>query len=315
MASNFVQANTGGTLHSADDASIRPVDRGFLYGDAVYEVWRTYDKRIFAWDEHWARLKKSGNSIHLHIPWADSLMMNEIIKTGAAFRKQTGHRGEVYIRLQISRGGGSIGLDIDLAESPEFVILVKPVPVLSAEIMQKGLKLTVAQTIRRNPPLTLNPAWKTGNYLNNIMGLREAKQRGANDVLFLNLNGELTEASTSNVAFIVGNSLVTPPLEAGVLPGITRAHVIKTVAQSAGLSVDERPISPAELETFDEAMLLSTTKDVQPVGLIDGFRYRVDREAKLWRLKTEFQAFAANSVSRRPELSVQRTVEDGRISI
>ena len=252
---DFVQANTNGVLHAAADPSLSPLNRGFLYGDAVYEVWRSYHGRIFAWERHWNRLQASAHSIHLEIPWSESVLLTAIKSTAEAFRVNSAYVGELYIRLQIYRGEGPIGLNAELADQSGFVVLVKPVPQLSAATIKMGLSLIVAQSIRRNPPQSLDPAWKTGNYLNNIMGLREATARGADDVVFLNLAGEITEASTSNLAFIKGDLLVT-------------------------------------------------TKDIQPVGQIDGHRYRVGENATLWRLKTAFETYASESPVGHPELSV-----------
>ncbi len=289
---SFVQANTNGDLHAAETPSLSPLNRGFLYGDAVYEVWRTYQNALYAWSEHWNRLHASARALHLSIPWSEKSILAEIHKTATAFRQHTAYAGDLYIRLQVFRGAGPIGLDVKLAENPGFVILIKPVPEISAAARATGSHLTVAQSIRRNSPQTLDPAWKTGNYLNNIMGLREARARGADDVVFLNLQGELTESSTSNIAFIRGQVLVTPPLAAGILPGITRATVLQRVAAQAGLAVEERVLRVPDLVDFDEAMLLSSTKDIQPVGSIDDTHYRVDSNSRLWRLKTCFEAHA-----------------------
>lgn len=301
---DFVQANTNGVLHAAADPSLSPLNRGFLYGDAVYEVWRSYHRRIFAWEGHWNRLHASAHSIHLDIPWSEDVMLAAIKSTTEAYRVNSSFDGDLYIRLQIYRGEGAIGLNTELADQPGFVVLVKPVPQLSAATIKAGLSLIVAETIRRNPPQSLDPAWKTGNYLNNIMGLREASARGADDVVFLNLAGEITEASTSNLAFIKGDVFVTPPLASGILAGITRATILQQVARRAGLKVVERTIIPADLAGFDEAMLLSTTKDIQPVGRINGHPYRVGEDATLWRLKTAFEAHASDSLTDHPEYSV-----------
>ena len=300
----YIQANTNGTLHSASQPTLSPLNRGFLYGDAVYEVWRSYDKGIFAWEEHWARLHSSARSIHLEIPWTADYIRDQVCRTAAEFRKHSLYRDDIYIRLQIYRGEGAIGLDTALSSEPGFVILIKPVPGISPEVRNHGNRLIIARSIRRNPVQSLDPAWKTGNYLNNIMGLREARDRKADDVLFLNMAGELTEASTSNVAFIQGDRWITPSLGSGILAGITRATIIATVAKSAGLTVKERSVSPNEINHFDEAMLLSTTKDVQPVGRIDDFVYRVDAAAKLWRLKAVFEDHARGASAKRPELKV-----------
>lgn len=121
----YVQANTLGRLHAADEPSITPLNRGFLYGDAIYEVWRTYEGVLFAWDEHWDRLDRSAQALHMAVPFSRSMILAEVKKTVAAFRAKTGSTAEVYVRLQISRGGGSIGLDPALADEPLYVLLVQ----------------------------------------------------------------------------------------------------------------------------------------------------------------------------------------------
>jgi len=197
---NFVQANTNGRLHAAHEPSLAPLSRGFLYGDAVYEVWRSYHGFLFAWEEHWRRLEASARGLHLALPLAPAQVLAEIRRTAAALREATGHAGDLYVRLQISRGCGPIGLDVALADRPDTVILVQPLAQLSPEKAASGLALSQATTMRRNPATALDPAWKTGNYLNNLLCLREAKTRGADDVVILNLAGEVTEAATSNIA-------------------------------------------------------------------------------------------------------------------
>ena len=301
---DYVQANVNGELHAAHRPTLSPLDRGFLYGDAIYEVWRTYQNRVFAWELHWQRLGASAAALHMEVPWSPQYLWSEIRRTCASFREVSGYESDLYIRLQISRGSGPIGLDITLADTPHYVILVRPVPRLSAKAGEQGLNLAIARTIRRNAMGTLDPAWKTGNYLNNILGLREAREAGGDDVIFLNLADELAEASTSNIGFIVGDRFVTPPLSAGILPGITRRLILEQVGLRAGLEVRERNLTCADLEGFEEAMLLSTTKDVQPVGRIDEHSFRVDGEARLWRLKRAFEGFAAESVKDRGDLSV-----------
>src|SRR5688572_14694520 len=123
MSPHFIQANTNGRLHSALEPSLTPLNRGFLYGDAIYEVWRTYRRTIFAWDEHFDRLEKSARALHLNLPWTRSEMLPEIVRTVAAFRQATTYQDDVYIRLQVARGAGLIGLDIALAGKAEFVVL------------------------------------------------------------------------------------------------------------------------------------------------------------------------------------------------
>ena len=304
VSSRFIQANTNGELHDANSATLSPLNRGFLYGDAIYEVWRTYHCVLFAWEEHWRRLEKSAESIGMSIPWSADHVLREIMATVKAFSATAEEKEDLYIRLQIYRGEGELGLDTQHADRPGFIILVKRVPTITTTHLSTGLDVAIASGVRRNPIECLNPAWKTGNYLNNIVGLREAKSRGFDDILFMNLAGELTEASTSNLAFIQGNQWITPPTSAGILHGITRAKTLARVAQAAGLIAVERTIRPEALGEYEEAMLLSTTKDVQPVGRIEETSFCTGPNSVTRRLKEAFASMAREYADTHPEFTV-----------
>lgn len=304
MATPFIQANTNGRLHSADEPSITPLNRGFLYGDAIYEVWRTYHGVIFAWEEHFTRLEKSARALHLTLPWTRAEMFAEVARTVGAFRRAAAFEDDVYIRLQVSRGAGLIGLDIALADRADYVLLVQPCPTNSADVLRRGIKLSIAHALRRNPIEALSPAWKTGNYLNNILGLREARARGADDVVMLNLRGEITEAATSNIAFVRDGAVVTPPVAAGILEGITRGLLLGKIAPALGLRVTEAVLFPPDMSAMQECFLLSSTKDITPVGSIDDLSFSVGPETVSMKLKAGFAEYARTSAAAHPELKV-----------
>lgn len=298
--SHFIQANTDGRLHDAREPSVSVLNRGYLYGDAIYEVWRSYDRRVFAWEEHLARLERSAHALHFPALPAPAFWWNELNRTVRAYRDHSGYAEDVYIRLQIARGEGAIGLDPALADQMRYVMLVKPVPVLSGRQLTAGLTLSIARGLRRNAPEALNPAWKTGNYLNNILCLREAIQRGADEVLICNQAGEITEAAVCNVAFVHDGRVVTPPLQAGMLEGITRQLLIDQVARRTGIAVEERTVWPADLGAMRECFLLSSTKDVQPVGRIDEHHFSIGPETIGARLKVAFQDYVAETLAVHP---------------
>jgi branched-chain amino acid aminotransferase len=162
----------------------------------------------------------------------------------------------------------------------------------------------LATGLRRNPIESLNPAWKTGNYLNNILGLREALARGADDVVMLNLRGEITEAATSNIAFVRGGELITPPLSVGILGGITRDLLLSQVAPTAGVRVHEAVVTPADLAGMTECFLLSSTKDISPVAAIDEARFSVAPESVAMRLKGAFADYTRKVAVAHPERKV-----------
>lgn len=301
----YIQANTKGKLHNATEPVISPLDRGFLYGDAVYEVWRTYHGVVFTYAEHWARLEASAAALHLQLPFDAETAWRELARTVAAFRATVPDADELYIRLQISRGGGAIGLDPALADEPTWVFLVQALPQVSEDKMRAGLRVTVAENIRRNHPQTVNPAWKTGNYLNNVLALHEAKAKGADEVLILNLDGDVTEASTMIVAFVRGGEVITPPLDAGILPGITRRVTLREIATRAGVTMREATVRPEELAAMDEAFFLSTTKDVTPIASINGHAYRIGAESLTLKLKAAFADYAREHSAAHPERAVK----------
>jgi branched-chain amino acid aminotransferase len=270
----------------------------------VYEVWRTYHGVLFAWEEHWARLQRSARALHLRLVFPPERILAEIRRTAAAHNAETGYGGELYVRLQIARGSGPIGLDIALADEPEFVLLVQPCPELAPGKAGAGLHLSIARGLRRNPASALDPAWKTGNYLNNLLCLQEARARGADEVVMLNLEGETTEAAVSNIAFVRGSTILTPPLSAGILGGITRSLVIGGVAAAAGLRVVEEAVRPEDFPGMEECLLLSTTKDIVPVGFIDGVRFNVGPGTATSRLKEAFAAAARSYADLHPHLRI-----------
>lgn len=300
----YVQANTNGRLHSADEPSISPLNRGFLYGDAIYEVWRTYHGVLFAWHEHWQRLLKSAEALYFSLPFPPEQILEEIKKTVTAYRSRSGVTSEIYVRLQITRGGGTIGLDTALADQPFFVLLVQENKLFSPDKFQAGLQLSIARTLKRNSPEALNPAWKTGNYLNNILCLREARSRGADEVVICNRQGELTEAAVSNIAFVRRGEVITPPLGAGILAGITRRLLIDRVAPAAGIVVKEETVLPEDLSAMDECFLLSSTKDITPVAAIDQHRFALTERPVTSRLKEAFADYAQSYAVAHPELRV-----------
>jgi len=294
---SYVQANTNGRLHPADEPSISPLNRGFLYGDAIYEVWRTYENVLFAWEEHWVRLERSASSLFMTIPVTRLSLLEEVRRTVSAFRARVKDAPDVYVRLQITRGGGAIGLDTRLADKADYLILVQANPKLTPEKLRAGLFLSLATSLRRNPRDSLNPAWKTGNYLNNILCLREARAKGADEVVICNLDGEITEAAVSNIAFVKHGIVVTPPAESGILEGVTRRILISHVAASAGVSIEQCAIRPAELGEFEECFLMSTTKDIVPVRAIDDCAFHVGDNTVTMTLKREFAKHVANYVA------------------
>jgi branched-chain amino acid aminotransferase len=302
---DYVQANTNGRLHDARVASLSPLDRGFLYGDAVYEVWRTYAGILFGVAEHEERLAASAAGLGLRLPLERAGWLAEVRRTIAAARAQTGWAGEHYVRLQISRGSGPIGLDPALAGTdPTWVILVKPLSDLTEAELDTGLLVGLARDVRRNDSRTLPPSLKTGNYLNNVLALREALATGAQEVLMVNLAGRLTEGSVRNFWFVENGVAYTPPFEEGLLAGVTRRMLFEHVAPAAGLRLVEAALTPADLPRFSECFVTSTTQDIAPVSAIGPHRFRLGPDTWARQLKKAFRAYVEKYNQAHPEFRV-----------
>jgi branched-chain amino acid aminotransferase len=234
------------------------LDRGFLYGDSVYDVVRTYGGRVFELGRHLDRMERTASRIGLLLP-PRAQLESELLRTMAAAAN-----AESYARLMVTRGEGRFGLSPHLAEGQNrLIIMVRPLEPPAADLYERGLRIAVVRT-RRNPPQALDPALKTGNYLNAILALREANAAGADDALMLDIRGQVTEASTSNVFFVKGGVVVTPPLALGMLEGVTRGLVIE-VARAEGLLVREEPHGPEALVAADEVFVTSTIREIMAV--------------------------------------------------
>lgn len=261
-------ANVNGEITAAKDAKISIFDRGFQYGDSVYEVTRTYEGVPFFLEEHFDRLENSARLARMKITQSRQLLTEEIRRTV----KESGvKKGEdVFIRYTITRGSGPLDLDPASAPQTSYVILVKEIPPWNPEFYKAGTVLAVPETLR-NSPRALDPNIKSGNYLNNILAVAEAKEMGADDALMLSLDGKLTEASNSNVAFVIGGEIRTPKHEprtnTGNLRGLTRT-LVGELAARAGMGYSEQPLFPKDIEAATECFVSSATREVMPVKAV-----------------------------------------------
>ncbi len=245
-----------------DEGTVPIIDRGFLYGDSVYEVFRTYGGVPFLGAEHWQRLLRSANLIHFHISESSQELHAEITRTIAAWH-QNGGNGDAYVRYAYTRGGGSLDLYPEPDLTPLRVIIVKAIPEWPAHHYSKGLMLAIP-SVRRNPIDALNPCIKGGNYLNNILGVLQARELGAEDCLLLNQKQYLTEASNSNVLFVIDNAVQTPSVESGILSGLTKG-VVSELCISAGISFSETLLSVNDIHSATECFITSATREIVPV--------------------------------------------------
>lgn len=261
-----IVVNMDGEIVAPEQARVSVFDRGFLYGDSVYEVVRTYGGRPFELDAHLRRLEGSAGRIALVLPWDRGRLSAEISRTlEAAGHLEAGF--ESYVRIIVTRGAGEIGLDPALAVDPRTVILARPLEQPPAEAYAQGVKVAVV-AVQRNLREAVDPAAKTGNYLNNVMALKEARDRGAYEALMLDHSGRIAEGSSSNVFAVCGGRVCTPPLDVGILEGVTR-RVVLECAREEGLAVDETELGPADLRGAEEAFLTSTVREIVPITTVD----------------------------------------------
>lgn len=262
--------NVNGKISSGEQAAISIFDHGFLYGEGVYETLRTYNGEPFLFDRHMRRLRESAAMIMLAVPFGDGEFMQRSLDTmkAAGLGRGSGHSvDEAYIRILLTRGIGELTYDPAATPDPSLVIIVKPLPVPGDKDFQNGVKVCMVDVIR-NHPQSVNPIIKSNNLLNNAMCMQQAMRKGGVEGVFRNYRGELSECSQSNL-FIVKNGVVrTPELNAGLLPGITRAFVFE-IGQGVGVKVEEALLRDDDLFNADEAFFTSTTKELMPIVQVD----------------------------------------------
>jgi branched-chain amino acid aminotransferase len=258
--------NINGRIASQADAMISVFDHGFLYGEGVYEVLRTYDGVPFLFDRHMRRLRASASMIHLDVPLSDRELATRFDATIAAAGLGSGGR-EAYIRLMITRGVGEITYDPAACPEPTVVVIAKPHVDAPASAYTDGVMVSLVG-ILRNHPGSVNPIIKSNNLLNNALGSQEAFRRGAFEGVMRNYRGEIAECTTSNIFIVKDGVAATPPLEAGLLAGITREFLFE-VARDAGVPMREQVLHDMDLFAADEAFLTSTTREIVPIVRVD----------------------------------------------
>jgi branched-chain amino acid aminotransferase len=253
-----------GKITPADQAVVPVYDHGFVYGEGVYETMRTYNKVPFLYDRHMRRLRQSSDRILLDVPFDDATLLAWIDQTIAA----AGEMDEAYIRVLHTRGVGDLTYDLKSTPAPTTVIIVKPFEGYPARVYDAGIRIALVEMLR-NHPRSVNPIIKSNNLLNNALAMQAAYRSGAEEALMCNYRGELTECSQSNFFMVRGGAALTPPSQAGILEGVTRAFIFE-LGRELGIDVREEVLLPKDLESADEMFITSTTRDLSPVVNVDG---------------------------------------------
>jgi branched-chain amino acid aminotransferase len=252
-----------GKLVSKEEATINVYDHGLLYGDGVFEGIRVYGGKVFLHEEHIARLYESALAIRLPIPMSTSEMIDAVEMTV----KENGIV-DGYIRLVVTRGGGSLGLDIRKTSDPQVIIIADTITLYPEDIYKNGMQLITASTIR-NHPGALSARIKSLNYLNNILAKIEGIDAGSPEALMLNHKGEVAECSGDNIFIVKDGVLKTPGPDAGILEGLTR-NAVMTIARESGYEVKECVLLRHDIYIADECFLTGSAAEVVPVVSLDG---------------------------------------------
>lgn len=252
----------GGRICPPDQAKVSVFDRGFLYGDSVYETVSTMYGRLFALAEHLDRLERSAARIGLRAP-ARATIERAVVDTVEAAANAASR-----VRIMLTRGVGKLDLDPASADDTQLIVVVMPFQPLPPALYQSGASAAIVSVVR-NDPRAIDPAIKSGNYLNNVLALGEARRQGAHEALLCAADGTVAEGATSNVFMVKDGEVRTPGLDVGILEGITRAQVL-ALARANGIPAREARLSPDELRAADEAFITSATRGVLPVTRIDG---------------------------------------------
>ena len=242
------------------------MDRGFLYGDGVFETIRAYEYIPFRLGNHIARLRESAKALRITIPRSDQQIASDVSE---ALRRNT--LADAVIRISISRGLGERGLAINPLTAPTYIILVFPLPADVERIALSGLNLEIAR-IARTPSMCLPIHAKHANALNCILAKAEAQEAGADDALMLSTTGQIAETTNANFFLLKDASLSTPSRGVGLLAGITR-NVVLELASEIGLQTLEDYMTPEHVETADEAFVTNSVIGIVPVKQIGSRRF------------------------------------------
>jgi branched-chain amino acid aminotransferase len=259
--------NVNGRVSDQEHAVISVFDHGFLYGEGVYETLRTYNGQPFLFDRHMRRLRTSADMLALPVPLTNAEIDARFRETVRAAGLGDSPDREAYIRILVTRGIGELTYDPAATPVSSIVVIVKPNVHPPAEVFERGVRVSLVGVVR-NHPGTVNPLIKSNSLLNNALAMQEALRRGGFEGVMRNYKGELAECTQSNLFVVKNGSALTPPIAAGLLPGITREFLFE-IGKEAGIEVREQVLHDADLFGADESFLTSTTREVVPIVQVD----------------------------------------------
>jgi branched-chain amino acid aminotransferase len=259
--------NVNGRISDQEHAVVPVFDHGFLYGEGVYETLRTYNGQPFLFERHMRRLRTSADMLALPIPLSNAEIAARFRETMAAAKLGDGVHNEAYIRILVTRGVGELTYDPAACPISSIVVIVKPNVDPPAEAFEKGVRVALVPVVR-NHPATVNPLIKSNSLINNALGMQEALKRGGFEGIMRNYKGELAECTQSNLFVVKSGVALTPPVDAGLLPGITREFLFEIGAEE-GIPVREAVLRDEDLFAADEAFLTSTTRELVPIVQVD----------------------------------------------
>ena len=271
-----------GDLIGAADAKVSIFDRGFLYGDSIYEVAYSKNGSLIFFDDHLDRLYKSASLLNLHIFYSKAEIITEAIKVLKESKLK-----DAYLRIIITRGETEITLDPSGSFKNNLVIIAKPKPIHNIKFYTKGIDLAIV-SILRNDTRSTNPSAKSGNYLNNVLAVNEAKKLQFDDALMVNQKGCITEGSSFNIWMVKDGIIYTPPANSGLLQGITREKLLNILDNNQIIYKTE-DFYPEDIITADEVFITSSTREVMPVGKINQTKFDVQSYSITNKLQALFK--------------------------
>ncbi len=282
--------NINGDITPARDAKISIFDRGFLYGDSIYEVTYSHNGSLIFLNEHIDRLFHSAKLLDMEVFLKREEIIQEILKTTKASKLSN-----AYVRIILTRGETTITLNPYSSFKNNLIIIVKPKTEHPDHFYKTGIKLFIPDVLR-NQIKSVDPNAKSGNYLNNVMAMAAAKNYGADDAVMINSKNEITEGTTFNIYAVIGGSLLTPDVKSGLLKGITRQKVLE-ICEEESIPIQVTSFTPEKLLSADEVFITSSTRGIMPVGRINDHKYGTDlndcpmthRIANLYQSKIEIE--------------------------